>query len=107
MLAESAKQAIDGLSIDELDEEFTKGRYSRFANESYVYLTARRAKLKREEESKNIARNHELAEEANRISKEANTIAKESKSTAKLSYRMAVVAVIISLVAILVQWLQT
>lgn len=107
MLAQTTRQTIDGLSIDELEEEFKKERYSGFQNEGYAYLTARLTKLKREEENDNIAKNHQLAEEANRISKEANAIANESKNAAKLSCRMAAVAVIISLIAIVEQWLKS
>ena len=106
MLLESAKQVIDGLSFDELADEVKKGRYSRFSNESYSYLTARLEKLKREDENDNIAKSHQLAEEANRISKEANVIANESRNTAKLSYRIAVLAVVIALISIVVQWLK-
>ena len=94
-LEQSSKDIIDSLTFDELEQESHKGRFSRFQNENFTYLTMRLNKLVRDAQLADIAKTHQLAEEA-------NLIAKESKNTAALSYRIAVLAVIISLVAIIV-----
>jgi len=98
-LEQSSKEIIDNLSIIQLEEEQNKGRFSKFQNDNFNYVTVRLAKLVREQQDNNISKTHNLAEQANEI-------ANNTKDVAKRSYNLSVLSIFVSIAAIVITIIQ-
>ena len=95
-LDELKKRKIDALSIDQLEEQ-NAGRYAVYQGEALEYLRGRLSKLTRKTQDANIAKTHELAEEA-------NSIAASSKRIAFAALVIAILSAIATIASVALQW---
>lgn len=98
-MTDKSREAIDGLTKDEIREEIAKGPRSRFQRDTAAYLHVRLAQIEDQEraaqqadEARRHEREIETAEEANRIASGANRLS-------KLALGISVVAVFVSLIS--------
>ena len=94
MISDSAKQMIDGLSLEELLHEVMRENRSRFQGDNYDYLVTRLAVVKQCASDEYQGKQLDLAQEANKIAKAAN-------ATSSMAYRMAAFSVMVAIVALI------